>query len=271
MPALGNRPRKKYSGPTERFARIIEKHEKSIARHTAIQSWIGAVQLIVGASTTAALLYVTQQQYRASERQVLLEYAKVAPQFAANITSFPTDLSAAVPTSFPRDLSVRISRGEASITDVTPIQEVEVSRLRKGGHAVCAVRISNYFDSKSGNITDFSAKLLFGNIARDPAKFQDAGMADFLIVRPQNSLVTITFDDIFGEKRIKRYVGDNGTLSELPAGDFSKSTVYETVDASIDKRSFAVPGSFSLIGAEPKTVGCRSLFGLKGGRASFYN
>ena len=252
---------------------MLEKHEKQIARHTAIQSQIAGWQLFIGAATTAALIYLAYQQYLSAERQVTLEYAKVAPQFEVNSVLFPTEKSSAVDRSFPKDINLRIRRGEAVVNNVQIIQEIYLSRLITGKSSqdsTCIFRISNYLENRIGSTTEFSVSSAAKRFPLDPVWHQDRQMRDFVIFNPQNTLVKIDYSDIFTEKRTVRFTGFDGKFDQIPSGDFGKPSIYETVDVQMEDQPIRVPGIFKLIGDQPTTRGCRSLLGLSGGKDRFY-
>lgn len=253
----------------------LERHEEKIAKHTAIQSKIAISQLLFGAITTGLLIYVAILQFEAADRQATiadrqskLEYAKVAPQFIAKSDLLDTTRNPSVTKSFPKNVSIRILRGEAALERVTIRQEITISRVLDKQY-VCILRLSNYFDKSPGNITDFLSNKIFKKIASDPAFFQNEN-DDFLIISPENTQLIIEFRDLFGESRSKKLTGVNGVLTELPSGNFVRSSLYETVDAELVGDEFRVPGSFRLKGGLPETAGCRSIFGLKGGRERYF-
>lgn len=167
-----SRRQKPYADPTGRFARILERHEARIARHTAIQSNIAALQLLFGVVTTGLLIYVAVLQFQAADRQATiadrqakLEYAKVAPQFAITATLLPTVRSSAIEYAFPKQIQLRIVRGEASIDKVEVAQEVEISRIHilNGNrvHDSCVLRLTDYFERKPASWTDWVASQTF--------------------------------------------------------------------------------------------------------------
>jgi hypothetical protein len=252
---------------------ILEKHEKQIAQHTAIQSQIAGWQLFIGAVTTGALIYIAYQQYIAAERQVTLEYAKVAPQFAISATLQPTVKGSAIAHAFPENLQVRIRRGEATVESVKLVQEIRLVRLFPVGaerrHDTCVIRVTNYFDTKTNSSTEFTLSQAAKRIPLDPIWHQDEKMSDFVILSPHNTLMTINYVDLFDEKRSVKFAGNDGKLEQIPSGDFAKSNLYETVDATIEDTRIRIPKYFTLQGAKPRTAGCRSQFGLKGGTNSF--
>jgi hypothetical protein len=230
---------------------------------------------LFGVITTGLLIYVAVLQFEAADRQATiadrqskLEYAKVAPQFIAKSDLLDTARNASVTKSFPKNVSIRILRGEAALERVTIRQEIQISRLLDKQYT-CILRLPNYFGREPGNITDFSSNKIFKKIASDPAFFQN-GNDDFLVVSPESTLLVIEFRDLFGESRSKKFTGVNGLITELPSGDFVRSSIYETVDAELVGTGFRAPGSFKLKGGPPATAGCRSIFGLKGGRERYF-
>lgn len=254
-------------------AHVLEKHEKQIARHTAIQSQIAGWQLFVGAVTTGALIYIAYQQYVAAERQVTLEYAKVAPQFAISATLQPTVKSSTTEHAFPQSLQVRIRRGEATVESVELIQEIRVARIFSVGserrHDTCIMRVTNYFDAKPNSSTEFAFSKSAKRIPLEPIWHQDANFSDFVILSPHNTLVVVNFVDLFDEKRSVKFAGNDGKLEQIPSGDFAKSSLYETVNATMLDKPVQIPQFFVLQSARPQTAGCRSQFGMKGGKESF--
>ena len=252
---------------------MLEKHEKQIARHTAIQSQIAAWQLFIGAATTAALIYLGYQQYLAAERQVALEYAKVAPQFEITSSLFDTEKSSVVYHSFPKDVNLRIRRGEATVNNVQIIQEIYLSRLVTGNKpqdSTCIFRVLNYLENRIGSSTEFSVLSPSKRFPIEPVWHQDEQMRDFVIFNPQNTLIKVEYNDIFAEKRTVRFTGTDGKFEQIPSGDFGKSSIYETVDVRMKDQPIRVPGVFTLVGQEPITRGCRSLLGLSGGKDRFF-
>lgn len=95
-------------------------------------------------------------------------------------------------------------------------------------------------------------------------------MQDFVVLEPQNTLVTVWFLDLFGEKRQVRFAGVDGNLGQIPSGDYSKSNLYETVYGHVRDGKIRIPGSFRRLGPVPTTRGCRSMFGQAGGKDRFY-
>ena len=257
----------------QRQAVVLEKHEEQIARHTAIQSQIAGWQLFVGAVTTGALIYIAYQQYIAAERQVTLEYAKIAPQFAISATLQQTVTGGSVDHAFPRELQVRIRRGEATVESVELIQEIEVSRLLTSNRGVihhnCIIRVANYFEAKPNSTTEFTLSSAAKRIPLNTIWHQDSNVRDFITLAPENTLVVVNFVDLFDEKRSLKFAGASGRLEQIPSGNFAKSDIYETVDAKMVNLPIQIPKFFELQGSPPKTAGCRSHFGLKGGKKSY--
>jgi hypothetical protein len=254
----------------------LEQHEKQIAHHTSIQTRIAWIQLFFGVVTTALLIYVAVLQFQAADRQATiadrqasLEYAKVAPQFTVVETLYDTKKDESVTNSFPQEIGIRILRGEGVLQSVMVSQEINISRVLDDNFD-CIVRISNYFQTKPGNITDLNSSIEFQKIASSPEWFQDERRRDFLIFNPKNTLVEVEYKDLFAKTRTKRFSGVNGKLTEIPSGDFSRSDLYETVNAAITSWPLRIPGSLKLTSKEPTTMGCRNLFGLRGGRTTFF-
>lgn len=253
----------------------LEQHEGLIARHTQIQSRTNIIVAILGAISSVALIYIGYQQYKVSDRQVeledrvvALEYAKVSPQFSVESDFFPTERSGAVTHQFPKNLQVRITRGEAALESVEVFQELELSLVSRVNGA-CRVRLINYFEQQPGNMTDFDGRRVFERVALNPSWFQDRSYSDFVVIEPQQTLVELGYRDIFDEAKVERFFGTDGIVSKIPSGDFPRSSYYETVDAELISDSITLPGSFRLIGDEPKTRSCRTILGLEGGEDTY--
>lgn len=249
---------------------ILEQHEKQIAKHTRIQSWIALIQLLFGVVTTVFLVYVAFLQFEASERQVSLadrqvrlEYAKVAPQFSTKVEYFPLKLLPASEAPFPRSVKIRILRGEVSLQDVRVVQELTVARLSPT-HAACTIYLSNYFGPLPGNVTDFVANPLFEAVAADPAWHEDkVNFRNFVVVSAGQTRVEIRYRDVFGEDKVARFAGSKGALSQIPSGGFSSDTLYEGVEARLKSvKRFVVPGAFEPEFKPPQKKACRRVFGL---------
>lgn len=248
---------------------ILERHEEKIAHHTTIQSWIAFFQLIFGIITTGLLIYVAILQFRVSnqqadsqDRQVKLEYAKVAPQFDVRANYFPLHASEASKYPFPQGALVRIIRGEASLQSVDATEEIKISHLINGQNYMCIIRLHNYFLQKSGNVTDFSAAPVMSRISSDPSWFEDKEDTRFTIVEASQTLITVKYKDIFGNEKLVRFSGNGSSLSQIPSGGFSRNEIWETVDgllASPDR--FSIPGSVTPVGPAPKTASCKLILG----------
>ncbi|WP_140851714.1 hypothetical protein [Sphingomonas glacialis] len=159
---------------------VIEEHERSIAWHTAVQSWTNIISLVFGVITTALLVYLTYQQINinleqsdSAKKQVALEYAKVSPQFGVKMAFFPPAKDVSPKEYFPKSISIRLLRGDATINNVLVSQDIGVGYVPVAGkmrnQSNCKVRIQNYFEQ--GSSADINSNLMASKIASDPVFF----------------------------------------------------------------------------------------------------
>lgn len=253
----------------------LEKHERQIAQHTALQTYIAGWQMFIGVITTLVLIYITYQQYNAAERQVTLEYAKVAPQFIITMDFQNTELDNPRDNKFPRNLKIRLERGDATITSVEILQDISVSALlysnKKSEHLRCVMRVSNYFKQSPGSSTDFINSNAARRIPLDPSWLDSkTDLTKFDIIEASGTLVKIDFIDILGNRRTVKFSGSKSLLQQIPSGDFARSSTYETVATEILDKPIKLAGSFKLTGSMPNTKGCRYQFNLTGGKPRFF-
>jgi hypothetical protein len=244
-----------------RQTRAIERHEGLIARHTAIQSWTNILTLVFSVITTCLLIYVANSQYEASERQVELEYAKVAPQFSVGMELFGTETSPAIENKVPSKLSIRLTRGEGVISRVEATQDFRVSILKidsgDSSDSSCLVRTNNYFYFND-NYTDAVAAPSINRIAGDPAFFYPKLHDNFYIIAPEKTWVKIFYIDIFGKERSLIFSGSGNRLSQVPSNDLSRNSLYEIFDAKfLSRDSGKFPEFWERPKSNPETDGCR--------------
>lgn len=165
----------------DRQADALDRHELLIARHTAIQSWTNVLSLLVTVITTIALGYIAVIQYRTSERQVALEYARSANRYAASVDYLtedgrPQTEDTLGQPAIPHDLKVRRTIGDSTIQNIFVWQEIVLSTERDvSPHGLfrpsgkeCRIVVTNWFLPRSGIDEDLRlnprAKAAFSSI-----------------------------------------------------------------------------------------------------------
>jgi hypothetical protein len=232
-----------------RQSKILDKHEKTIAKHTAIQTAISWLSLVMGIVTTSALIGIAYFQFRAQERQVELEYAKVSPSFLVEISAYRLQDE----VKFPTALKVRLLRGEARVKAIHVHQDLIIAAIIDGRdeHLNCIARIDNYF-SVDPNSLATSTHATVTSVARDP--YRRFGKEHFMTVRPGATWVEIEFDDLFGKARQILYGNPpsgtpelqiralNSDIRQIPNGKRSAEYLSEVVDASFrDAKEITYP------------------------------
>lgn len=219
------------------------RHDKFIERHAALQTKIEIVSLFFTVVTTVFIVSITFLQYRANDRQVSLEYAKVAPRFNISISTFPSRTTASVDRAFPRSISVSVSNGNNRISELETYQDFRISvvynaNLRKKKIYTCIVRTKSYFKNNS-NKTGAIADDRFSRIAAGPV-FGYPDIKTFFAIAPMTTWVKITYVDVFGDKKSALYANRGNTLNQIPGTEPALDQTYQTLEAdlSYDKSSF---------------------------------
>lgn len=131
-------------------AAALEEHEKRIANHTAIQSWTAIISLAMSVITTIALIFIAYSQYRVSERQVALEYAKSAPQFYAQVEQRFGEGEYGITRGvrLPVSIALRLVHGDITLKDISVMQEIAIRRdddlVSMGGEHPCTVTFADW-------------------------------------------------------------------------------------------------------------------------------
>lgn len=147
----------------ERQADALDRHERLIARHTAIQSWTNILSLLVAVVTTIALGYIAYIQYKTSERQVALEYARSSNRYVASVIYKTADgrlqdeTTEAQP-AVPFEVRLERTRGDSTIRNLYIWQEIILSEGdQASGHGLyaparekCRLLVTNWFLPQSG-------------------------------------------------------------------------------------------------------------------------
>lgn len=250
---------KPYASSANRFRVAVERHEARVARHTSIQSWIAGFQLFLGFFTTLVLIYVAYLQYQASSREVALEYAKVAPQFAVSAELFGNEADERSLRT-PKAISIRLSRGEASLTAVEALQDLRVYVLRTRGnqtsHLVCTLRISNYF-ARGNALTDWTANPAIHPHISARSFFFPSFPGDWVSLEPGPTWLRLHYTDVFGEEKSVVYSGEAGSFSQLPSNDFVDDPLYEVAEAAYRTNARRFPQLWKRRTNGLRTEGCR--------------
>lgn len=221
-------------------ANALDRHEKKIADHTGIQSWTAILSLIFGVITTAALILITYQQYKIadrqasiSERQVELEYAKIAPQFSVNVEPSAGVSADEYESRLPYGLSIKMDSGQAGRVSVRVFQDIRVAVIEDGRseHLNCTIRTDNYFNAKLGSLNVMPhAKV--ASIVRDQSALYGRNDTQFMSLSRGPTWVEISFSDIFSKRRRILYGGSNGELSVVPNGEMESDELFEVAPGS---------------------------------------
>lgn len=240
---------------SEQTAALTE-HERKIANHTAIQSWTAIISLGMSVITTAALIFIAFSQYRVSERQVALEYAKSAPQFYAQIQyrSATDDYGANTGVRLPVALELKVVHGDVTIKDISIVQEIAIRRDNDfrglGALHPCTVSFNHWFaltpdrlqGTVSADVNTLFPSLEFMAADQRPA-FMDAGP----------TRIRVKYDDIFGREHI-----DLVTVSEI--GQVNVSKDIEGPDRhELGTAYFAAPEGSQPFQLHHLSQGCRGI------------
>lgn len=246
----------------------LEKYEKKVADHTAIQTYVAIINTIVSLSTAAVLAYVAFLQYSESKRQVALDYAKVAPQWLVEMKhQYPTGDANTRYTggweSMPSALTVRLERGEARVISVSVQQDLQVAAIVAGRVSICIARVSNYFTMEPGGVTASLHPLAKVFIADPRQQFgpptRPYGIRrDSFSIEPEATWVTIVFEDIFGTERSVLLGGRGERLALMPNNKIEDDAVFEVIETSfLSNRTASVPRAFARPKRSPTSANCK--------------
>jgi hypothetical protein len=206
-------PRRQIVGALERQSHLLEKHEKRSADHNAIQTYVAILSLIMSFFTTFALGYISYIQYKSSERQVILEYAKVEPHFlVTSVGKNQTTYYGNKLSYFPNKLKISIQSGDAQIESVDIKKDMYIRIIDKNNkHHICIIRVDNYFSDMQSE-DPFSANQL---ITKIQSSFKpDLPNGDFVLISPSNTWINIKFLDLFGKERTTLLTDGDQILDE---------------------------------------------------------
>jgi hypothetical protein len=225
--------------------RTLNKHEDRLAQYSAIQTSTSVITLIFSVITTGLLIYIAYIQYRSTERQTTLEYAKISPQFVANIITANSKITQSVNNKLPTEVYVKLSRGDAVVTSLQVTQDFRVSHIvmtdgkNIDSRNTCIVRSDNYFSVNLGQLKALATES-FRPLINDPI-FVYPKETDFYIVAPVQTWVKIEYTDVFGVEQETVLTGSSGFLNRAPLGEFKQSNVYGTVEVPVSRQSGQFP------------------------------
>jgi len=162
------------------------------------------ISLAMTVVTTAALIFIAHSQYKVSERQVALDYAKSTPQFSARVISRHGEDSG-LPTGveIPTGINLQQVHGDITIKSISVIQEISVRRtndIRTPDTEVsCTITFQGWFDlapdrlETQANSSVFQLLPSLSFIAADgrPA-YLDRGA----------TRIFVKYDDLFGQEHV---------------------------------------------------------------------
>jgi hypothetical protein len=237
----------------------LDRHERKIADHTAIQTWVAIVNTLVSLLTAGVLAYVAYLQFKTSNRQVELEYAKIAPQWSVTVKREAPDSSVYTKgwDAYPAAIDIKLKRGEARITHVGVLQDLEVSTvIDQRVVNTCDVRIGNYIVFRSDSLSGAPHPKV-RQIINEP--YRRVGLTT-LLIDPGPTWVRIEFEDIFGKKRSVLLGGSEDVLSIVPDKRPVNSVLYETVSANFTPGPFVGARLFQAPETKPSKPDCEAVF-----------
>jgi len=209
----------------------LAEHEKKIADHTAIQTVTAIISGVLTLVTTVALIAIAYQQYKVSDRQVSLEYAKSSPQFYASVEyRSGLDEYGYAPSAVyvPIGLRLQLVRGDVKITGVSVYQEISIRRtdgFTASEGETCSVTFNDWFSmtpekleaTANPQVNTLFPQLKFTAADGKPA-FMSAGKTKLIV----------KYEDVFGKKHVDMVVADR----------VGASTTRDVEEYSVDQTAY---------------------------------
>lgn len=133
---------------------VLERHERTIARMTVVQTVVAVIGTIAGIITTIFIIIIANRQADISQRQADLEEAKVANRYHVLLSTRPSNAlensKGSFTTILPDGIEVERLQGETVINAVRTIQNIQLLAGRppldtSSPDVECEVRINDWF------------------------------------------------------------------------------------------------------------------------------
>jgi hypothetical protein len=203
------------------------RHDATIAAHTAIQSWTAIVAAVIGTLTTIALIVVTYNQFEISKRQERLDYARAMNQYTVSMKYGAVrieqlhngdNIDPDQHDMLPRTLVIERVKGDSAIvsTHVTQymylmspeqydaLSQIKVSRALVGH---CGVKVENWFTGSNGRFETPSWLLPLVESGK-----YDGPNGTIRVVRGK-TFIDIAYYDVFGLLKYDQIVIENGRVT----------------------------------------------------------
>lgn len=237
----------------------LREHEGSIAKHTRLQSMLALLQLVIGAATTAFLLYLTSLQVAAAKFQGQLEKAKSRPVYEVSVSQFMTERINR-DARFPKSLTISLTRGEGEIVQAQAYQDISVTIDAEDGQHSCILRLYNYFYNFEHSVSQFTSPLYFAEIAKNPEIPYSRSPPDSYWMFPKDTWVHLIYRNVLGELEERTFSGRGTRLQEVPNGALAALTdgSFEIVPAELYSVDVPIARIWHL--SQPaKSKACRSI------------